>query len=218
MSWKPCCCPGPAKRVLMWNANKQFVPVDDGGAQARDFFRFNMGLRTDDFTEFSGNIHDYQLVIWGAATSNPSWWASITNNSWHGRLVISAENLTEFPESVAYVNGLQGTTGIGILGDTLDDPRPPCFYSGPVLPDPLTQGFGVLLYHRTSQTVGGTSLALVRPISGIVPWIARNKPAGSNRDFVVAADIDWYVYRPTCDSWPFPENHEFLRNLVTVPI
>lgn len=206
MSWYPCCCGG---KVLIWTDNTEFlVGIIDVTAVYTA-----MGLTVHTASNWSGNLHNYDLIIWPIALSNPSWWNLITNNEWSGRLHITAENGGVFDASIAYVDGLSSLTGISVID--IDIPQG-CSFDGTVETDDLTNGLSVFKYADTSYVSGGVILSKTDPASSDPGqnWIARNKPIGSNIDFVIAGDSDHLS-----DNCSIMSNNDlFFENMWNVPV
>lgn len=110
-----CCC---GKRVLLWRTNILSVPstfVDLIAAYE------DMGLIVDTDSTWTGDIHDYHLIFFLIAESDPTWWSTVTGGDWTGRVVMTAEH-SGIPSqpSIDYVNSKSGITGISIIADDLD--------------------------------------------------------------------------------------------------
>lgn len=170
-----------------------------------------MGLTVHTQDTWTGNINHYNLIYFPQAISDPSWWSAITGNTWNGRLHITAEGLTtNSDDSIAYVDSLSTFTGISVLSTAVDRL---CNFQGSVEADDLTSGMGTFFeYGDTTLVTGGTPLSLT--FTSSQAWIARNKPSGSNIDFVVSGDVN----HASDHCSQIANNQAFFENLWNVPI
>jgi hypothetical protein len=211
----PCCC---EKKVLIWLNNSHINTSADYIDDVRTVFE-DMGLTVDteggtDGTPYSGNIHDYKLILWPFVEDEPSWWSEIEDNNWSGRLHYTTEHDTIAGGSGGsneFANSLSGTTGLSVIDDN-DSLDPVCSQPGTVETDDLTSGLSVFLYAATSRVSGGTGLS--KTLTGDHVWIARNKPGGSAADFVLAGDMNHLV--DTCTV--MGSNAPFFENMWNVSI
>ncbi len=203
----PCC-----GKVLMWWDNIRLpntLPRDDIDAVYE-----NMGLIVDRETTWSTDISEYKLIIFPVAESDPSWWDTVVDGPWTGRIHMTAEwNHNANLDSIAYVDSRSPITGIGILGDDIDLGCP-SHWSGGVEVDDMTDGMTDLFYAATSRVSGGTILA--RTETGAQGWISRNKrEARPTIDWVISGDASHLL---ACANMYGTDNEVFLQNLWTAAI
>ena len=205
--WCPNCgC--DSGRVLIWRANSH---ASWGGTLiGLQAIYENMGLTVHTHSNWSGTLSDYSLIHFPVAISDPSWWSQISGNTWRGRLHMTAENNNAgtFDTSITYVDGKSGITGMGIFGDTINFL---CSHNGTVEADDMTAGVTLIKYSLTSRVTSGTPLSKA---SGNT-WLARNKPSGSNIDFIVSGDVNHMD--DTC-AGVIAANTKLLENMFTVPV
>lgn len=158
MGWYPCscCC---VERVLIWERSYGFT-------NAAGYWNTDLGLVVHFQSQYTGNISDYQLVVWDSPIADSSWWPTIRDGNWSGRLVILSNYKTDLDPPGGtwdYVDGLAAYTGIEFTGSTFTS-------TAITLDDPLTDG--ITFNGSFSATLsGGTTLATQ---SGL-PTIARNR-------------------------------------------
>jgi hypothetical protein len=205
-----CCVP---LKVLIWHANHGYT-----GSTYSDLVSVytGLGVTVNTLTSLgSHTLSEYALIHWFIAASDPPWWSEITGNTWSGRLHLTAEHNGEpivFPgliTSINYVNALSSLTGISVTGDAID---PTCSHDGTVETDDMTAGLSVLKYTYTSRVSGGTTLSKT---GGGDAWIARNKPSGSNIEYIVSGDANHGV--DGC-SVANTDNAALFQNMWTVPV
>lgn len=186
MGWYPCscCC---VERVLIWSTSSFFA----GDEQV---FEQDLGILVHYQPNYTGDINDYQLVIWPSPTAAASWWPQIRDGNWIGRLVIVTDAhffLDPPPYSDAYVDSLSAYTGIGVGAGAGSA-------AVVTLADPLTEG---VTFPGTAQAAilsGGTALAtqggntvIARNRSGLVQFVV-----GYAGLFTTGA-----LFFPTRDQW-----------------
>ncbi len=198
------CTPG-GDSVLFWNIDNLALNVtyDDLIAVYEDQM-----ITVDDDTSWSTDIDDYRLILWPTAKQNPTWWSSISDGTWCGRLFMTAEGDTEDVSDVSinYIDGKSSLTGIGMTAANNAG-------NGSVETDDLTAGMGSSFdLNNGSTTDGGTVLSITTIDSAEI--LTRNKPAGQFIDFVICGDSAMM----TDDVGAFPTNEPFFQNLYDVVI
>jgi len=205
-----CCGTPPARQVLIWDAAGD-VNADYGGqlGVCKAIWEAN-GHTVHKSADYSGTLADYDLIAWTMAEADPSWWGQITGATWSGRLFLTAEH-SGFSDTIAYVNGISGVTGISVTAETP-------FTGGAILntkTHPLTAGQADLRMADCSILSGGTDLADFITGGGNtdVPWLQENTVG--NISFVVSADSSFVAdHLPGAAAY----NAQFVLNLVEVDV
>ncbi len=205
-------------RVLLWDHDHSLPNVFLTALQ--DVYGDN-SITADLRDEWSGDLDDYNLIIWPKADEDPSWWSNIVADSWNGRLVITAEFSVHF-QTINYVNSKTGLHGMTVVPDNLAVNAAGVGDENPTKDHQLTDQVDFIVSGSSSAVIGGTSLST--HIDGgpwrflpcpecCVTWIEQNKVG--NVDWIVCGDAN-----PFSDDWPlFPARHEqFLLNLANKPI
>ena len=207
MPGRPCCCGGGGK-VLLWLTDNNISASIFDNLQA---VYEDMGLTVHTNTTWSTNVSAYSLIIWPVADSDPTWWDDVTGGGWTGRVIITAETAAFgiHNDSIAYVDGLSDTTGIGVVGAIID--FGPCDIVGSAETDDLTAGVDEILYGDTSKTSGGTVLSVT--FTGSEDWLAHDVSEGI--DWVISGDSNWIS--DTCPDM-VSGNETLLQNFWTVPV
>lgn len=205
-----CVCSGLDGDVLIWREVGDSIDQLSAYTDMIALYE-GMGLIVHTSTDWTGTLDHYELIYFPQAVGDPSWWGQITGNTWNGRLHITAEGLTtNSDDSINYVNSLSTYTGISVASTRHDTF---CNTPGSVETDDLTDGMGTdFEYGDTTLVTGGTPLSLT--FTSSQAWIARNKPSGSNIDFVVSGDVNHAS--DACSQ--FATNQAFFENLWNVPI
>ncbi len=170
------CTPG-GDSVLVWDKDNQFINFSLTGLKT---VYTDEGITVDDDTDWSGDIDDYRLILWRLGIQDPSWWDSISDGSWCGRLFMAGDHNVNFQDAVTYIDGKSPLTGIGMTGDSISG-------TGTVETDDLTDGQSSFTVASGSVTDGGTLLSKLTS-GGEEEWLARNKPSDQNVDFVISGD------------------------------
>jgi hypothetical protein len=223
--WPPggdCCQVGAGADVLIWSAN-QSRSITGGALVGIKNTYTAMGLTVHEGpVEFSGNIHDYFLIHWLAANSDPPWWDAITEGEWSGRFHLTCDAGASLTGTLEYVNNLSGLTGVTVN---------PGFFAGfphnggSVEDDDLTAGVGFFNLAGTSGIHGGTTLSKTLNDNGIYlkdePWLARSTMG--QIDFVVSGTAGYVLTNAEGFGWvnifgTGGDGNTYLQNLYTVPI
>jgi hypothetical protein len=213
---------GAGADVLIWSANQSESIVGGALTGIKNTYLL-MGVEVDEGpVEFTGNIHDYSLIHWLAASSDPPWWPAITSGEWTGRLHITCQAGASLNSTRQYVNSLSGLTGCTVN---------PGFYAGfphnggTVESDDLTAGVSSFNVGGASGIHGGTTLSKSLNDNGIYlknePWLARSTMG--QIDFVVSGSGNYVRSDAPGFGWVSifgtggPGN-VFLQNMYTVPV
>lgn len=174
------------------------------------------------------DISPYRLIFFPMPVSDPVWWDDATgeNATWKGRLVLIGEWGSDDPLVIGgdtfgdinnYIASKQSLTGISYH---LNSIRPGCGSVGNATSDTLMDGIEgeEINIALSSSVTGGTALVTA---SGHT-ICARNKPSGSNVEYVVCGDNN--MFDDTCGTVslitsPYLTNTTlFAHNLYDIPL
>lgn len=188
--FNPCCCTRFA-RVLHWfdngglvddnqrNALNTGIPLHDGQlVRARnDSLLSTAPWNCINWGTSSWTLNDFDLVIWSQPESDPPWWSDI--GSYTGRIVLNTDISPGSNTSISYMNGITGTTGMGVTGDDITGDE--------VLTNDLTDGCTALNMNRSSIITGGN--AIIRKTTTHEILAAENR--SGNVHWVYMGDQNW---------------------------
>jgi hypothetical protein len=196
------------KKILIWNLdNVDLLTVVEAVLVCQQFSETHLDT-------WSGNLDDYQLILFPAATADPPWWSSISGGNWVGRILITCDhnNQSQLLPSITYLNSKSSLTGVSITGAALDSGNG--IGSTPETDD-LTSGVANIFHAATSVTSGGVVLA--KTVESAQSFNARNK--SGETDWIVCGDSNVIIDRDSGgQQWGAQLNFNFLSNLFSVPV
>ena len=200
--------------VLFWiNTDDNFLvgdPLQDNYDKAQSVLE-ELGATVHNSTDWSGNIHDYKLILFPMPIGDPSWW-SVIESGWTGRIHLLGEwNYYEWITSRDYINSKTPITGMSI-GETHISGGPDAA-PGTVETNDLTEGLEIFRYVVTNTVTGGTALSKTTDDSTDPDqiWIARNKVG--TVDWVLSGDTN---HMSDIHGYVLSDNQPFVENLFTV--